>query len=130
MPWPRICRRYAGFGRWRSVLKFRDGFARLAKAAAGLATDIGNNAGAIADYSERWHHGAILSTAFVESTVNVIVGKRFAKKQPVPWSKTSAHRLLQTRTQTLDGTLRQTFTRWSPAMPANDGQAPPLAAAA
>jgi hypothetical protein len=40
----------------------------------------------------------------------------------------SAHRLLQTRT--LDGTLRDLFTTWYPAMLANDVQATPLAAAA
>jgi hypothetical protein len=33
-------------------------------------------------------------------------------------------------TRTLDGTLRDLFTNWYPAMPANDGQALPLVAAA
>jgi len=47
---------------------------------AGLVTDIKNNAGTITDYTERWHHGEIISTAFVESTVNVVVAKRLAKK--------------------------------------------------
>jgi hypothetical protein len=74
---------------------------------AGLVTDIKNNAGAITDYTERWHHGEIISTAFVESTVNVVVVKRLAKKQPMQWSKKGAHRLLQTRT--LDSTLRDLF---------------------
>jgi hypothetical protein len=59
----------------------------------------------------------------VESTVNVVVGKRFAKKQQMQWSKLGAHRLLQTRTQTLDGTLRKTFVTWYPAMAANDTEA-------
>jgi hypothetical protein len=91
---------------------------RLAKAVAGLATYIGNNAAAIANYAERWRNGEIISTAFVESTVNVVVSRRFAKKQQIQWSKAGAHRLLQTRTQTLDGTLRETFTRWYPDMAA------------
>jgi hypothetical protein len=44
------------------------------------------------------------------------------------WSKKGAHLLLQTRT--LDGTLHDLFTTWYPAMPANDVQPLPLAAAA
>jgi len=101
---------------------------QLAKAAAGLATYIENNAAAITDYAERWAHGEIISTAFAESMVNLVVSKRFAKRQQMQWSKAGAHRLLHTRT--LDGTLRNLFTPWYPAMPANSVQAPPLAAAA
>src|SRR5690242_16670536 len=44
---------------------------RLAKAAAGLASYIANNAAAIPDYSERWLTGERISTAFVESMVNL-----------------------------------------------------------
>ena len=55
------------------------GLARLVKATAGLATYIDNNAAAIADYSERWDHGEIISTAFAESTVDLVVSRRFAK---------------------------------------------------
>jgi hypothetical protein len=106
------------------------GLARLVTATAGLATYIDNNAAAVADYSGRWDPGEIISTAFAESTVDLIVSRRFAKKQQMPWSKKGAHRLLQTRTRTLDGTLRDLFTTWYPAMPANDGQPLPLAAAA
>jgi len=105
------------------------GLARLVEATAGLATYIDNNAAAIVDYSERWDHGEIISTAF-ESTVDLVISRRFAKKQQMQWSKKGAHRLLQTRTRTLDGTLRDLFTTWYPAMPANDVQPTPSAAAA
>ena len=81
------------------------GLARLVKATAGLVTYIENNAAAIADYAERWDHGEIISTAFAESTVDLVVSRRFAKKQQMQWSKKGAHLLLQTRTRTLDGTL-------------------------
>src|SRR3954451_9945793 len=90
------------------------GLPRFAKAAAGLVTYIDNNA--IPNYGERRRYAEPISTAFVESTVNL--GKRFAKKQQMQWSKAGAHLLLQTRTQTLDGTLPETFRRWYPA--AND----------
>src|SRR4051812_12178068 len=106
------------------------GLTRLVKTTAGLVTYIENNVAALADYSERWDHGEIISTAFAESTVNLVVSKRFAKKQPMQWSKKGAHRLLQTRTCTLNGTLRDLFTTWYPAMPANDVQPTPLAVAA
>jgi hypothetical protein len=106
------------------------GLTRLVKATAELATYIENNAAAIPDYAERWDHGEIISTAFVESTINLVVSKRLAKKQQMQWSKKGAHLLLQTRTCTLDGTLHDLFTTWYPGMPANDVQAPPFAAAA
>jgi hypothetical protein len=106
------------------------GLARLIKATAGLATYIENNVAAITDYAERWNHSEIISTAFAESTVDLVISRRFAKKQQMQWSQAGAHRLLQTRTRTLDGTLRELFTSWYPAMPANDGQPLSLAAAA
>ena len=92
------------------------GLTRQVKATAG--TYIANNTAAIADYAERWDHGEIISFA----DVDLVVSRRFAKKQQMQWSKKGAHRLLQTRTRTLDGTLRDLFTTWYPAMPANDGQ--------
>jgi hypothetical protein len=109
---------------------YRVGLTRLVKATAGLVTYIGNNSAAIADYAERWDHGEIISTAFAESTVDLVVSRRFAKKQQMQWSKKGAHLLLQTRTRTLDGTLHDLFTSWYPAMPANDVQPAPLAAVA
>ena len=102
---------------------------RFAKAATGLATYIQNNAGAIPNYGARYRSGEAISTAFVESTVNLVVGKRFAKKQQMQWSKQGAHLLLQTRTRTLDGTLRDLFVGWYPAMAVNDNEVPIPAAA-
>ena len=101
---------------------------RFAKAAAGLVTYLDNNAAAIPDYGERRRSAEPISTAFTESTVNLVVGKRFAKKQQMQWSKAGAHLLLQTRTQTLDGTLPETFRKWYPAMVANDAHIPAVAA--
>lgn len=45
-----------------------------------------------------------------------MLGKRFAKRQQMRWSRLGAHRLLQTRTRTLDGSLRSLFGRWYPGM--------------
>jgi hypothetical protein len=38
------------------------------------------------------------------------------KKQQMRWTKRGAHLLLQTRTKTLNGELRDVFCDWYPAM--------------
>jgi hypothetical protein len=68
------------------------------------------------NYGERYRSGERISSAFVEATVNAVVSKRFAKKQQMQWTRRGAHLLLQTRTRTLDGTLRSTFERWYPGL--------------
>ena len=98
--------------------------ARFARAATEFATYIRNNRSIIPHYGERRRNDEPISTAFVESTVNVVVDKRFAKKQQMQWTKLGAHRLVQIRTRTLDGTLRDTFTAWYPAMAVNASSAP------
>ena len=62
-----------------------------------------NNQSSIPDYEERRRHGKRIATSFVESTVNTLVGKRFAKNQQMQWSKKGAHHMLQIRARTLDG---------------------------
>ncbi len=82
--------------------------------------------GQLANYAERRRYGERVSTGFVESTVNAVVGKRFCKRQQMRWSKAGAHLMLQTRTRTLDGTLdgtlRKKFQQWYPGMKP-DGEA-------
>ncbi|MGX5845031.1 hypothetical protein ACWGTI_30605, partial [Mesorhizobium sp. ArgA1] len=51
------------------------------------------------------------STAFVESTVNQVIAKRFAKKQQMQWTPRGVHLLMQLRTRLLDGTLDNDFKR-------------------
>ncbi len=88
----------------------------LRKAAAKFETYIANNKGMIPHYAERRRYGECVSTGFVESTVNTVVGKRFGKRQQMRWSKQGAHLMLQTRARTLDGTLRSKFEQWYPGM--------------
>jgi hypothetical protein len=71
---------------------------RFAKTSAEFAIYIRNNVGLILNHGERWRNGELISTSFVESTVNVLISKRFCKKQQMQWTPEGAHFLLQTRT--------------------------------
>lgn len=75
----------------------------------------------IVNYGDRYRNGETISTAFVESTVNEVISKRFVKKQQMRWTKEGAHYLLQVRVQTLNEELQQTFCRWYPGL----GNIPP-----
>jgi hypothetical protein len=54
----------------------------------------------------------VVSTAFVKSTVNQVIAKRFVKKQQMRWIPRGVHLLIQPRTRVLDGTLDNGFKRW------------------
>lgn len=79
---------------------------------------------------ERWRQGKRIATSFVESTVNTLVGKHFAKSQQMQWSKRDAHHMLQIRAITLDGSLLDMFKKWFPGMTTNDPKTSKLTAVA
>ena len=87
------------------------------KFSAGLTefqTYIRNNQESIPNYGELYRQGETISTAFVESTINQVVSRRFAKLQQMHWTLQGAHLLLQTRTKVLNNELEQVFQRWYP----------------
>ena len=87
------------------------------KLSAGLAefeTYIDNNRESIPNYGELYRQGEMISTAFVESTINQGVSRRFAKPQQMHWTLRGAHLLLQTRTKVLNNELEEIFRRWYP----------------
>ena len=86
----------------RKLRRYLDEFSRY----------IDNNADLIPNYAERHRYGEVVSTAFVESTVNQVIAKRFAKKQQMQWTPRGVHLLIQLRTRVLDGTLDTDFKRW------------------
>jgi hypothetical protein len=90
---------------------------------------ITSNEASLINYGERYRSGERVSSAFVEATVNAVVSKRFSKKQQMQWSRRGAHLLLQTRTRTLDGSLRAAFEHGYPGM-MNDNDRNPSRAAA
>lgn len=77
---------------------------------------ITTNQSFLVNYGDRYRNGEMISSAFVESTVNEIISKRFVKKQQMRWTKKGAQQLLQVRIQVLNNTLRETFCRWYPLL--------------
>ena len=93
---------------------------KLQKAVREFRGYIEVNQAFIPNYGDRYRHDETISTAFVESTVNYVVSKRFVKKQQMRWTQRGAHLLLQTRVQVLNGDLRKTFERWFTGMKAEE----------
>jgi hypothetical protein len=87
---------------------------KLAKYLAEFAGYIRANTAWIPNYGERRRCGEVISSAFVESTVNQVVSKRMVKKQQMRWSPTGAQLFLQVRTQVLNNDLATHFQRWYP----------------
>lgn len=85
-------------------------------------TYIKSNQHLIPNYAERHRHDEVISTSFVESTVNEVISKRMAKKQQMRWTKEGAHKLMQTRISTLNNELKDSFYAWYPAMRDNDNK--------
>jgi hypothetical protein len=77
-------------------------------------TYIRNNSEYIPNFGERYRNGETVSTAFVESTINQVVSKRFVKKHSMQWTLRGAHLLRQTRTRVLNDELEEVFRRWYP----------------
>jgi hypothetical protein len=89
---------------------------KLARTLKELYDYLDTNRDLIPDYGDRRRHGESISSSIAESTVDQVISRRFVKKQQMRWQPETAHLLLQVRTQTLNGTLRETFQRWWPAM--------------
>jgi hypothetical protein len=88
--------------------------AKLERGVTEFDTYIRNNQKFNPNFGERYRQGDTISTAFVESTINQVVSKRFVKRQQMQWSQKGAHLLLQTRTKVLDGDLEGVFRGWYP----------------
>jgi hypothetical protein len=87
---------------------------RLRSAVGEVQAYLRANAASLVDYARRYLRGQRISTAVVESMVNRVIGRRMAKKQPMPWSRLGAHLLIQIRVAVLDGRLEQVFQRRYP----------------
>ena len=85
---------------------------KLGQGIGEFETYIRNNIEFIPNFGERYRQGETISTAFVESTINQVVSKRFVKKQQMQWTLRGAHLLLQTRTKVLNNDLEDVFRSW------------------
>jgi hypothetical protein len=95
----------------------RNHSASAEKLAAGVTefeVYIRNNQESIPNYGERYRQGETISTAFVESTINQVVSRRFVKRQQMHCTLRGAHLLLQTRTKVPNNELEEVFRRWYP----------------
>jgi hypothetical protein len=107
-----------------AVANTGDGTARKPqKAVEEFHTYIENNKGFIPNYDERYRTGERISTSFVESTVNQVIGMRFCKKQQMQWTKSAAHLLLEMRVKTLNHESATVFRRWYPHFPNQQDEA-------
>jgi hypothetical protein len=95
-------------------------FPQLKNAVQKFRTYIATNRAFILNYGQQYRRGETISTAFVESTVNYVLSKRFVKKQSMQWTKRGAHLLLQARVKTLNDELASTFRRWYPELQVED----------
>lgn len=73
---------------------------------------IDNNADLIPNYAERYRYGEVVSTAFIGSTVNQVIAKRFAKKQPDAMDAARRPSPHVTANPGLDDALDNDFKRW------------------
>jgi hypothetical protein len=90
-------------------------FSAMARAVNEFQRYIDRNAHMSPDYgAARWRAGQVISTGFIESLVNSLLSKRFAKQQSMQWTPAGAHLLLQIRTRTLNGNLASTFRNHYP----------------
>jgi len=87
---------------------------KLAGGVGELETYIGNNREFIPNFGERYRQGEVITTSFVESTINQVVSRRFVKKQQMQWTLKGAHLMLQIRTRVLNNELEDAFRRWYP----------------
>ena len=101
---------------------------KLLKLVHEFETYIRANGAFIPNYGDRYRHNETITTAFVESTVNYVISKRFVKKQQMRWTQRGAHLLLQTRVQVLNDDLRKTFGRWFQGMSVVENEESKMAA--
>jgi len=90
---------------------------KLTAGVAEFETYIRNNQESIPNYGERYRQGETISTAFVESTINQVVSRRFVKRQQMHWTLRGAHLVLQTRTKVLNNELEESVSAMVPTVP-------------
>src|SRR5271163_4465408 len=128
--WPGCQRKLAALCRWarRTSICSVAGIGRLEHHVGELLAYLERNQGALVHYAARRRNGELISTAFVESSVNEIIAKRMNKKQQMRWNRATVQPFLDVRTAVLNDKLEDAFRRRYPGFrPANDDEAIALA---
>jgi hypothetical protein len=93
-----------------------DNKAKLSRMLEEFASYISANRRFIPNYGDRWRNGETISSAFVESTVDQVISRRFVKKQQMRWTERGCNNVLQLRTRVINEELRPIMERWHPGM--------------
>jgi len=73
-----------------------------------------SNGNGLTNYAEDRRKRLRISSALAESAMSHLVNQRMGKRQPMRWSATGAHFLLQVRCAVLDNRLVALFREWHP----------------
>ena len=87
--------------------------AKLSRSITEFATYVRNNHDFIPNFGERYRHGDTISTAFVESTINQVVSKRFVKNNRGS-GRPREHICCYRRGKVMDDDLEGVFRGWYP----------------
>lgn len=94
---------------------YRDTATRLARSKlSNLLSYLQANHQLLIDYRRWQKHGRRISTGFVESTINRLIGRCMCKDPQMRWSREGAHGLLQVRAAVLNGELDSRARRRHP----------------
>ena len=79
-----------------------------------VVTYLNSNVESLIDYRTWQCAGARISTGFVESSINRIVGRRMCKSQHMRWSRVGAHSVVQLRVALLNQEFHELAQRQFP----------------
>ncbi len=79
-----------------------------------VVTYLESNVESLIDYRTWQHAGGRISTGFVESSINRIVGRRMCKSQHMRWSRVGAHSVVQLRVALLNKEFHELAQRQFP----------------
>jgi hypothetical protein len=79
-----------------------------------VVTYLNSNAESLIDYHTWQCAGGRISTGFVESSINRIVGRRMCKSQHMRWSRVGAHSVVQLRVALLNQEFHELARRQFP----------------
>jgi hypothetical protein len=87
------------------------------------------NRSGLVNYGARYRRHELISTGFVESSINEIIARSMTKKQQMRWNRWTVQPFLDVRVAVLDGTLEDSFRKMYPGFRSASDHGPASAAA-